>query len=159
MRKKVWITIGGIVIFTVFLWWLIRNSPLNEAFYVPEGFEGCVNVVYNIVGTPVLEVEDHTIQYHLDEDGVLMTYSPPDFGWEGKESSGLHTTTYYYVDTKGEILEEIPLEEIGQGTLGEYSGNGRIKITRYAVPIGKGISCEGNHEKLDELVDEKLKAI
>lgn len=160
MRKKGWITAGLIILLLILLWWLIRSRPLNETFYVPEGFEGCVNIVYNIVGTPALEAEDHTIHYDLDEDGILLTSSPPDFGWEGKASSGFYTATYYYVDGNGEILEEIPMEEIGQGTLGEYSENGRIKITRYAIPVGDTeVTCDENHKELDKLVDEKLKEI
>ena len=60
-------------------WWVSR--PFDEAFYIPEGFEGCASIVYNIRGVHDLEVRKHTIQYHLDKDGILLTNSPADFGW------------------------------------------------------------------------------
>lgn len=158
MRKIVLLIIGVVIIALALYWWVSRTSPLNETFYVPEGFEGCANIVYNIAGAPVLKVEKHYIQYHLDEDGILLTSSPYDFGWEGQETSGLSKTKYYYVENNGEVSKEIPKEKIGEGTVGEYSDNGRLQITRYAIPIGnKEVSCAENHKELDKLVDEKLK--
>ncbi|MBB4826923.1 hypothetical protein HNO89_004207 [Sporosarcina luteola] len=156
MRRKGFHISGSVVIFfaLAIYWWISR--PLDEAFYVPEDFEGCASIVYDIQGVSALEVKNHTIQYHLDKDGILLTSSPADFGWEGQTSSGFHTTEYYYVNKNGKA-SEIPIEHIGQGTLGEYSENGRVRLTRYAVPIGnKEMSCEDEYYNLDKLVDEKL---
>lgn len=76
-------------------------------------------------------------------------------GWEGKRTSGFHKTKYFYVNEDNEV-SEIPVENIGAGTLGEYSENGRIRITRYAVPVGnKDLSCD-EYKSLDKLIDEKL---
>lgn len=156
MRKKTLLIATGIIILIVVVIYSWVSRPFNEVFYVPEGFKGCANIVYNIEGTPALEVEKHAIQYRFGKDGILLTSSPYDFGWEGQKTSGFSKTEYYYVNKNGDI-SEIPNENIGEGTLGEYSKNGRLRLTRYAVPIGsERLSCESNHEELDKLVDEKL---
>ncbi|MEV9639594.1 hypothetical protein ABZ756_02705 [Mammaliicoccus sciuri] len=128
-------------------WWVSR--PFDEAFYIPEGFEGCASIVYNIRGVHDLEVRKHTIQYHLDKDGILLTNSPADFGWKGKKNSGFHNIEYYYVNKDGGI-SEIPAENIGQSTFGEYSKDGRVRLTTHTVPIGnKEKVCTDEYEKLN----------
>ena len=145
----------GAVAALFFYGWITR--PVDEALYLPENFEGCAAVVYNIRGIPDLEIEKHTINYYFDEDGILLTNSPLDFGWEGRKTSGFSKTEYYYVHTNGDV-SEIPIENIGPSTLGEYSVDGRVRLTSYTTSIGTmENACEDYVEKLDKLVDKKLK--
>ncbi|MBW3110244.1 hypothetical protein KYJ26_00100 [Bacillus sp. MCCB 382] len=94
-------------------YWLEKNEPYDEVFMIPRDYKGCVNVVYEIHGVPPLEVKDHSIQYKMDHDGILLTSSPPDFGWEGKESSGLHDIDSFYIDEEGMKINEIPKTRSG----------------------------------------------
>ncbi|MCL1698159.1 hypothetical protein [Lysinibacillus sp. BPa_S21] len=142
------------------LYWIITHKVYDEAFYFPKGYEGCAYVVYNIEGTPQLEIEDNTIQYHFDEDGLVLTTSPQDFGWEGKENSGFHDVKYFYVNENGEKINEIPESEIGFVSLGSYSQNGRIQITMMSIPVGDTAkACDEKYEELEEILDKKLKTV
>ena len=157
MKKIISGMIIGIVI-GFGLYWIFTHKVYDEAFYFQDGYEGCAYVVYNIEGTPQLEIEDDTIQYHFDEDGLVLTSSPEDFGWEGRETSGFHETKYFYVNENGEKIKEIPESEIGFVSLGSYSQDGRVQITRLSIPVGnKAKACDEKYEELEEKLDEKLK--
>ncbi|PFA66802.1 hypothetical protein CN378_12960 [Bacillus sp. AFS015802] len=153
-------TIWGLIIISILVswYWLEKNKPYDEVFMIPKGYKGCVNVVYEIQGVPPLEVKDHSIQYKVDHDGILLTSSPPDFGWEGKESSGLHDIEYFYIDEEGAKTKEIPEDKIGPTVLGEHSENGKILSKRLTFSVNnKGASCDQNFEELEKKVNEKLR--
>lgn len=155
MKKFISGVVVGIVI-GVGLYWVFTHRSYDEAFYFPEGYKGCAYVVYNIRGTPQLEILDGTIQYLFDEDGLLLTTSPPDFGWEGRDTSGFHDVRYFYINEKGEKTKEIPESEIGFVSLGE-SENGRVVINRLSIPVGNiAKECGEKYEKLEKKLDEKL---
>ena len=138
-------------------YWLEKNKPYDETFLIPRDYRGCVSVVYDIQGVPELTVEDHTIIYTIEKDGILLTSSPDDFGWEGKENSGPHHINYFYVDENSNEVNEIPENLIGPVVLGEYSENGRVLIKRLTFPINdQNASCDNNFEELNKKVDEKL---
>lgn len=148
--------ITGIVL-GVGLYWFLTHRSYDEAFYYPQGFEGCSYVVYNLEGTLPLEIEDGTIQYPFDEDGLVLTSSPSDFGWEGRDHSGFHQTEYFYVNTEGEEVGEVPRSEIGFVSLGSWGKNGRTKITRLSVPVKTNAEvCDLAYEELERKLDEKL---
>lgn len=141
----------------VALYWIVTHRSYDEAFYFPEGFEGCSYVVYDLEGTPPLEIQDGAIQYRFDREGLVLTSSPQDFGWEGRDHSGMHKTSYMYVNEQGKKTSEIPNSEIGFVSLGSYAVNGRTQITRLSVPLKeKAEVCDLAYEELERKLDEKL---
>lgn len=88
----------------------------------------------------------------------MLTTSPQDFGWEGKEHSGFHDVKYFYVNENGEKIKEIPESEIGFVSLGSYSQNGRVQIPKKSIPVGDTAkACDEKYEELEEKLDKKLK--
>ncbi|WAA13381.1 DUF6843 domain-containing protein [Fervidibacillus halotolerans] len=83
-------------------------------YYLPEGFQGCAYVFYNVESEPPLTLKDGVIDYHFNEDGILLTSSPPDFGWEGRDSSGFYQANYYSGDRLMD-KEEITFSSLGEG--------------------------------------------
>jgi hypothetical protein len=150
LMKKLLISTAAAVVLGGGGYWLYSNQPYDEEYLIPKGFKGCVYIVYNVQGAPPLKVIDHTILYKFDKDGVLVTSSPEDFGWEGKEHSGFFEARYFYIDENGKKIAEIPQEMIGQTVLGDYSNeDGRIVITRKTFSIGdKNATCDTNYDEL-----------
>jgi hypothetical protein len=156
MRKLI-IGIAAIIIVGVLLYAEL-NRPYDEAYAIPEGFTGCAYVVYNVEGAPPLKVKDNTIQYKLDKDGIMVTSSPEDFGWEGKEHSGFHKITYFYVDENGNKIADIPEDMIGQRVLGSYDKDGKAIVTRVAFSVGDtNARCDTNYDDLLKKLKEKIK--
>ncbi|QPA31254.1 DUF6843 domain-containing protein [Thermaerobacillus caldiproteolyticus] len=129
------------------------NQPYDEAYdeeyFIPKDFKGCVYTVYNVQGAPPLEVRDYTILYKFDKDGVLVTSSPENFGWEGKEHSGFFESRYFYVDENGKKISEIPQKMISPPVFGTYTSEDGRTITRQTFSVGdKSASCDTNYGKI-----------
>ncbi|ANB58128.1 hypothetical protein GFC29_3222 [Anoxybacillus sp. B7M1] len=147
--KKLLISIVVIVIFIGGGYWLHSRQPYDEEYLIPKNFKGCIYIVYNIQGAPPLTVREHTIFYTFDQNGVLITSSPEDFGWEGKLQSGFFKTHYFYIDENGKKIAKIPQEMIGQVVLGDYTNEHAVTITRKTFSIGDPhATCDTNYNEL-----------
>ncbi|WAA09872.1 DUF6843 domain-containing protein [Fervidibacillus albus] len=121
MKKYLWVFISvGLAFFILLMfipaYWLFSSEEKisEQNYYLPEGFEGCALIFYNVEGAPPLKLTDEgVINYHFNEDGILFTSSPEDFGWEGKDSSGFYKANYY---KGGQLISD---EEIVASSLGE----------------------------------------
>jgi hypothetical protein len=133
-----------------------KARTYNEEYALPEGFKGCAYIVYNIQGTPPLDVKNGTIIYKFDHDGLLLTSSPKDFGWEGRKSSGFHKMKFYYIDENGHKVEDISHDMIGFHALGNYQKDGIIHVTRETFSVGvQNANCDTNYDYLLEKMKEK----
>lgn len=151
----------GIVTFLIVVggtyWMFSKEGPYDAAYAIPEGFKGCVYIVYNVEDAPPLEVKDNTIQYKLDEDGIMLTSSPEDFGWEGERRSGFYNSDYFYVDENGNKTEDIPQEMIIGEVLGESTQVGKT-ITRKTFSVGnENAQCDTNYDDLLNKLEKKSK--
>lgn len=73
---------------------LPKSSLTNDIFLIPEGYEGDIQVNYNVAGAPKLEKEGKFDVIPLRTDGTYDT-STPDMEY------GLVTDQYYDVDQDG----------------------------------------------------------
>ncbi|WP_053376441.1 DUF6843 domain-containing protein [Paenibacillus sp. FJAT-27812] len=74
--------------------WLTRTSSTDDIYLIPEGFEGNIQVNYNVKGAPMLVKEGKFDVIPINADGTFDT-SKPDMEY------GLVTDQYYYVSQDG----------------------------------------------------------
>jgi hypothetical protein len=79
----------GLVIFSPF-----QSSSTNDKYLIPEGFEGDIQVNYNVQGAPALEKEGKYDIIPIREDGTYDTSKP-------EMEYGMVTDQYFYVDSEG----------------------------------------------------------
>ncbi|WP_285616180.1 DUF6843 domain-containing protein [Pseudobacillus badius] len=121
------IVIGGLVYM-----FITKDKRYSVSYKLPSGFKGCAIVVYDADDAPALEIKDQNITYRFNDEGVLYTSSPADFGWEGEKDSGFHETTYIYVDEKGKQVSELSTEDIIGHNKGSYE-NDKFQIESFGV--------------------------
>lgn len=109
-----------LVLLTAFLTYLFveNRNGTNQTYLLPDQFEGCVVIYYDIEGAEPLTVDDNTITYKVPADGIIHTSSPYHFGWVNENHSGSHQIEAFYVDEEGTIVEELPQENIRFGASG-----------------------------------------
>ncbi|MBO8178479.1 MAG: hypothetical protein H0Z31_13635 [Bacillus sp. (in: Bacteria)] len=142
----------GIVIY--YIW----SQPISydRAYAFPEGFRGCAYIVYHVEDAPPLEIKHFTILYEFDEDGILLTSSPEDFGWEGKKHSGWYKSEFYYVDENGKKVQDIPQDMIGFHALGSYEKEGETMLTRETFSVGDpDVLCDTNYDDLLKKLEKR----
>ncbi|QHW29373.1 hypothetical protein GZH47_00035 [Paenibacillus rhizovicinus] len=71
-----------------------KSSSTNDIYLIPEGFEGDIQVNYNVQGAPALEKEGKYDVIPIGIDGTYNT-SNPDMEY------GLVTDQYFYVSHEG----------------------------------------------------------
>ncbi|WP_093192661.1 DUF6843 domain-containing protein [Salimicrobium halophilum] len=103
IKQNFFIVGAFLAVFTIaFLIYRENFNAADEVYLIPEGYEGCVRVIYDLEEHPALPMENHTITHKIPEGGDLKTSSPSDFGWAYEDRSGLRNVDYYYVDDNGE---------------------------------------------------------
>lgn len=121
--------IGIAVLILIFLGTMYRfianQDGVDQTYLLPLGFEGCVVINYNVKGATPLKIENNEIVYKVPKTGVLYTSSPSDFGWVNKKHSGAYQLHAFYVDEKGEKIEELPQEKIRFGANGATQEEGK----------------------------------
>ncbi|MFB6365695.1 hypothetical protein ACFCP7_16795 [Paenibacillus elgii] len=86
---------GVIVVFLVIVaLWSIKTSSTNNIYLIPDGFEGDIQVNYNVSGAPGLEKEGKYDVIPIRFDGTYDT-SKPDMEY------GIVTDQYFYVSHDG----------------------------------------------------------
>lgn len=154
MKKIVIGVILAIVAGGAYYMFVVKKTAYDEEFVLPEGYQGCAHVVYNVKDAPPLKVTNGRIVHTFDENGIFLTSSPEDFGWEGKESSGSFKSTYVYADKKGNKTSEIEQEQIFASALGSLEEEGEVTITHYHFSVkDKHVSCENDLERVKKLLN------
>lgn len=115
----VFIFIGGLYIFSG------NERGVDEIYLLPSGFEGCVVIYYDVEGAEPLKIENDEIVYHVPANGLIYTSSPYDFGWVNDKHSGAFQLKAFYVDDEGDIIEELPPEQIRFGANGSIQRDER----------------------------------
>jgi hypothetical protein len=101
------------------------DEGVDQTYLLPSGFEGCVVINYNVKGAKPLKVDNNEIVYNVPKGGILNTSSPSDFGWVNEQHSGAYQLRAFYVDEKGERIEELPQEKIRFGANGAAQEEGK----------------------------------
>ena len=91
------------ILFSVFILFGCSDRKIDEVakefnFYLSENKTACAFIFYDVEGTPALTIEDRIVSYHFNDENILTTSSPPDFGWKSKETSGFKPFNYYNGD-------------------------------------------------------------
>lgn len=152
--KKYWLLFGIIFLIIAFVFtpkdmFLQKNERVVAMnYYFPKDFKGCAMVFYNVANSPSLEFKDGNINYHFDNNGMLMTSSPEDFGWEGRKNSGFHKSNFY----KGNQLMDY--NEIVSHSLGEIKDPNLGNINYEQISIGIDACSE---EYLDKILKKYIK--
>ncbi|WP_077617489.1 DUF6843 domain-containing protein [Litchfieldia sinesaloumensis] len=122
--------LGGIYAF------FFNQKGVDQTYLLPLDFEGCVVINYNVEGAEPLKIENNEIIYKIPKNGILYTSSPFDFGWVNDKHSGAYQSRAYYVDERGEILEELPQEKIRFGANGASQVEGKTEKHYYYQIFG-----------------------
>ncbi|MDZ5472944.1 hypothetical protein SM124_14595 [Bacillus sp. 31A1R] len=115
---------------------LVNQEGVDQTYLLPSGYEGCVVINYNVKGAPPLKIENNIITYKVPPNGIINTSSPSDFGWVNEKHSGAYQLRAFYVDEKGEILEELPQEKIRFGAIGASQEVGKAEKHYYYQIFG-----------------------
>lgn len=102
-----------------------EQEGVDQTYFLPKGFEGCVVINYNVKGAPPLKIEGDGIIYQVPKTGIVNTSSSYDFGWVNEKHSGSYQLYAYYVDENGSIIEEVPQENIRFGANGSTQEEGK----------------------------------
>ena len=135
-----------------------NKSSYKQNFALPNGFKGCAYVVYNVDGAPPLKIKDDTITYHFNNEGIAVTSSPQDFGWEGQEYSGSFDSKFYYVNENGEKVKDL---EIDRNILGMSTGEASVQdntetLYKLSFTVGnKNLDCDTNLEEVFQKAHKK----
>lgn len=154
--KKILIAVFAVLLIGgAYYMFFAKKTAYDEEFALPEGYKGCAHVVYNIEDAPPLKVTDGKIVHRFDENGISVTSSPEDFGWEGEEFSGFHNAAYYYVDDQGNKITDINQEQIFNSGLGSLEEEGKVQITHYHFSVDdQNASCEKDLDRVIKLVNK-----
>ncbi len=97
-----------IILVTPIVWiYDMYNSFAKKVFLIPDGYKGCVGVLYNIKDAPPLKIEDKKIIYQVTKDGLLKTSSNERIGRKSDLDSGWGNVKYYYVDKSGNQIKSL----------------------------------------------------
>nr|WP_259547716.1 hypothetical protein [Heyndrickxia oleronia] len=125
LKIKIGIAVLVLIFLGVMYKFLVNQEGVDQTYLLPSGFEGCVVIHYNVDGAKPLKIENNEIVYKVPESGILYTSSPSDFGWVNEKHSGAYQLRAFYVDEKGEKIEELPQEKIRFGANGAYQEEGK----------------------------------
>lgn len=124
MKAKIGITVIVLIFLGVMYKLSVHQEGVDQVYLLPSGFEGCVVIHYNVDDAEPLKIENNEMIYKVPKSGILNTSSPYDFGWVNEKHSGAHQIRAYYVDDNGEIIEQLPQEQIRFGANGSYQEEG-----------------------------------
>lgn len=115
MKGKIGINLLVLILLGVTFKFIIDQNGVDQTYLLPNGFEGCVMINYDVEGAPPLKIEDNEIVYKVPESGIINTSSSYDFGWTNEEHSGSFQLSAFYVGDDGKTLEELPQKKIRFG--------------------------------------------
>ncbi|MEK4494707.1 DUF6843 domain-containing protein [Ureibacillus sp. FSL W8-0352] len=141
----------GIVI--AFAYWVFANSdsPDYKAinYYLPESFKGCAVIVYDQVDAPALTIsDDKEVDVVFDENGVMKTSSPSNFGWQSEGNSGFHKSHYF---SGGELLAE---DDIYSHNIGSIESDKTSEIQYEAISVKVKDACQA--EVVAQIIEKNV---
>ena len=86
----------------------------DRTYLLPNGFEGCVVVEYNVKGAETLNVKNNEVIYNVPESGIVETSTTYEEWWDNG-GKGLHEVNAFYVGEDGEKIRELEEYEIQGG--------------------------------------------
>ena len=75
-------------------------------FYFSANETACGFIFYDVEEAPALTIENRIVSYNFDEQNILSTSSPIDFGWKSRENPGFAEFNFYNGDRELIINEE-----------------------------------------------------
>ncbi|WOV88505.1 hypothetical protein QWT69_05145 [Sporosarcina oncorhynchi] len=121
MKRIIWWLSLTLLIVAVFLYisYEMAHSDVTVVYHLPAGFDGCMYLLYNQPNEEPLKIDDEEIIIKIPDDGIVSTSSSSDvisgLGW--------HKVKAFYVNKKGERLEEIPNEKFTNGSTSIRNNN------------------------------------
>lgn len=112
MKSKIGMTLLILILLGAIYKFITNQDGVDKTFLLPNDFEGCVFINYNVEGASPLKIKDNEIIYKVPESGIIYTSSPSEFGFANKEHSGWFELNAFYVDENDEIIEKLPQEKI-----------------------------------------------
>lgn len=85
-------------------------------YYFPENKTACAFVFYDVEAAPALTIKDHVVDYHLNEENILTTSSPSDFGWASEKFSGPRHV-YFFNSDGSQIMDEDKMPLLSNGSV------------------------------------------
>ncbi|WP_077212529.1 DUF6843 domain-containing protein [Bacillus dakarensis] len=125
MKAKIGIAVVVLIFLGAMYNFIVNPEGVDQTYLLPSGFEGCVVINYSVDGAKPLKIENNEIVYKVPKSGILNTSSPFDFGWVNEKHSGAYQLRAFYVNEKGEIIEELPQEKIRFGATGASQEEGK----------------------------------
>lgn len=112
-----------IIFSTLFLFGCSDKSADEVAkqvnYHFSEKSKACAYVFYDVKGALALKLEDRNLNLHFDNQNIISTSSPIDFGWKSAETPGIKTFNYYNSDGSKIADEEIPTAVTGATKINE----------------------------------------
>ncbi|HWO76548.1 MAG TPA: hypothetical protein VNM69_11735 [Bacillus sp. (in: firmicutes)] len=100
-----------LVVGLLYIRYNMTHSDVTVVYHLPKGFDGCMYLLYNQPNEEPLKIDNKELIIEIPEDGIVATSSSSDvisgLGW--------HKVKAFYVNEKGERLEEIPHEKFTNG--------------------------------------------
>ncbi|WP_339324711.1 hypothetical protein [Paenibacillus sp. FSL W8-0194] len=122
---------------------LTKTTTTDDLFLIPEGFEGNIQVNYNVAGAPRLEKEGKYDVIPIRADGTYDT-SNPDMDY------GTVTDQYYYVGQDG---KRTPIPENCIHVKGNGASEIGSNITRHQYLKVTRTTCSENFRVWGEETD------
>ena len=89
LKNKIWLQVGiEILIILISSIWIFNKSPLKNDLAkgqiiidLPQGYKGCVFIVYGVIGKPKLDnnTSYQSIHLHIPISGIFLTSDPYDY--------------------------------------------------------------------------------
>ncbi|MFD0770078.1 DUF6843 domain-containing protein [Bacillus sp. CGMCC 1.60114] len=128
MKAKIGIVLlFFIVVGATYLFLNSNQQGVDQTYLLPNGFEGCVVINYDVKDAKPLQIENNEIIYKVPKDGIINTSSPMEFGWVNKKHSGSFQLKAFYVDESGKKIKELPQDKILLGANGSAQEDGKPK--------------------------------
>lgn len=119
MKVKIGIVVlYFVVVGAICLFFNSDQQGVDQTYLLPNGFEGCVVINYDVKDAKPLQIENNEIIYKVPKDGIINTSSPMEFGWVNEKLSGAHELKAFYVDESGKKIKELPEDKIRFAAIG-----------------------------------------
>jgi uncharacterized protein DUF6843 len=106
------------------------QQKVKETFFIPIGFEGRIDVIFNQPDAQPIPIENGRRVYKIPKDGILLTSSKIETGFIDQE--------YYYLDNAG-IKTKIEIQDLNSQDIPD-----KPKIVYYGTTGVYGNSSDKN---------------
>ncbi len=144
LKIRIGIIFVGLLIAIITFFWIQDNRKgVDQLYLLPNNFEGCVTIYYNVKNAPPLKISENTITYYVPEDGIIQTSSPLEFGWVNQNNSGSYRLQAFYMDKNGDRVRKLTDEEMSFGATGSIQNEEKTQQFYYQFYGPEGIEDRG----------------